>query len=142
MNDAVFRTATQSEPSEESVPTGKESSTGSVTDVEVPYLDYAKEKNHPYPVDHYQLGDRWQDPVGGFPKEIAVIEGYIEEKIKSGELANSVNSIKDYIKKLEKLNNIQAEERPLVKIETLAAYIEFLQKTDKLKQNLKRYGHS
>jgi hypothetical protein len=111
----------------------------SVDAVEVPYTDYKNQYNHPYTVDYFKLGDRWQDPVGGFEKEVFLIENYIDNKIQGGEIANSVQAIKDMIKKMEKFNNIDKEERVIIKIETLAHYVEFLMKNEQTRRNLRRY---
>lgn len=116
--------------------------------VEVPYFDYHKEHGKPFTVEHYKLGDSWQDAVGGFPKEVGLIEEYISKKITSGEVANSVSAVKDLLKGIEKMTGvalkedpklIDREERTVVKLEKLAAYVEFLMKNENLKNNLRRY---
>jgi len=143
-DSTVFRTAvttSATQPAEEVLPKGSNQARVETT-MEVPYSEYEREHAHPYSVDHFKLGDRWNDPEGGFPKEIAVIEEYFSHKISSGELANTLEAIQEEYKKMEKMTNLSKFERPLVKIETLAAYVEFLMKTDKIKFNLKRYGNS
>lgn len=143
MSDTVFRgQVTSNTESTETLPKGKTPDSTGIVDIEVPYLDYATQNHHPLTVDVYKLGDTWNDPVGGFPKEIAIIENYVQEKVKRGELANSVKSIKDYIRSLEKMTNVSKEERSLIRIETVAAHIEFLKKTDQLKSNLARYANT
>lgn len=141
MAETVFREKTEVETKPEVSPEGKEPTRGTEVKEEVPYLDYEKEHNHPHSVDYFQLGDTWEDPVGGFPEEISVIEEYLEKKIKEGEIANSVSAIREKLKSIEKMTNLKKEERPLVKIETMAAYIKFLMETDKIKYNLRRYGN-
>lgn len=111
-----------------------------VTEVEPPYLDYMNDNAKPYVADHYRLGDNWDDPYGGFPVEISTIEGYLRGRIQNGEIANSTSAVKEELKKLEKMTNVSKEERPLIKIETLAAYVRFLQKTNDIKSNLRKYG--
>jgi len=135
----VFRTKSESKP--EIMPKGKEPTRGTETTIEVPYTDYAKESGHPYMVDYFQLGDTWNEPQGGFSKEIGLIEEYVNKKIQSGEIANSQNAVKELIKKMEKLTRVNKEERSLVRIETIAAHIKFLMATDKIKFNLGRYGN-
>lgn len=112
----------------------------SVSDtIEVPYNDYSREHGKPYIADHFSLGDSWNDPQGGFPREVQQIEGYIFNKIESGEVANSVTAVKDLLKGMEKFNNLNHEERAVVKIEVLAHYVEFLQANERTKANLKKY---
>jgi len=141
MSYTVFRTNVE-QPKPEVLPEGKEPDrAGDEGEPEVvPYLDYEREHGHPYSVDYFKLGDTWEDPTGGFPKELSIIEEYMQEKIESGELANSVKAIEEEYKNLEKVTGVKKEERPVVKIETIAAYIEFLMKTAKTKYNLRRYG--
>lgn len=140
MTDTIFRTKAESQP--ESLPEGKITSEAMSTTEEVPYLDYEREHGHPYSVDYFKLGDSWQDPEGGFAEEVSIIEDYIQKKVESGEFPNDRKSIEEKLKGMEKFNNIKGEPRPLVRIETLAAYIRFLGETDKIKFNLRRYGNT
>lgn len=139
MSDSVFRDAVDTQP--EVLPEGKEPTrSGDEGEVdEVPYLDYKTSTGHPYSVDKFKLGDTWEDPVGGYPEEIKVIEDYFKKKIESGELANSINAINEEYKQLEKVTGMKKEERKAVKIETIAAYVKFLNETDNIKLNLSRY---
>lgn len=139
MADTIFRAPTQT--SAASLPEGKTSDAQPiVNNIEVPYLDYSTEHNHPFLVDRYNLGSTWNDPVGGFTKEISTIENYIEGKIKSGEIANNVEDVATLLKGMEKLHNIDKESRAVVKLEILSNYVEFLMKNDKLRSNLRRYN--
>lgn len=141
MGDTVFRPAQP--PVEDSQPHNQESTpaqTSSVS-VEVPYLDYEKTAGHPHTVDYFELGDMWADPDGGFSKEVSLIEEYLSSKISNGELLNDQKAVKDFLKKMEKTNNLHTESNKIVRIETLAEYVKFLMKTDKIKFNMKRYAY-
>lgn len=141
MSDTVFKSMA-TEPSQPvSLPESKDASMANTSHVDVPYLDYHTEHGKPYTTDYFELGDHWQDMQGGFPREIEQIESYLEEKIKSGEIANDVKSVKKFFKQVEKLTNLQDEVRAVVKIETIADYIKFLKSTDERRTNLRRlYG--
>lgn len=141
--DTVFRTpqAPASKGSESSNKVGP-ASTVSTAAVEVPYLDYEKEHGKPYTVEHFVLGDTWKDPTGGFPEEIGIIEDYFKDKIASGDIANSVTAVKDRLKEILKVTNMSKEERSVIKLETIAAYIKFLSESDDIKHNIKRYGNT
>lgn len=119
---------------------GKETTVGGETKVSPPFKDYVSQYNHPYTVDYFGLGDTWEQKEGGFGKEVSIIESFIESEIDKGEIPNNIEAVKDVLKKLEKMTGIDKNERPLMKIETLAAYVEFLMKCDKIKFNIKRYG--
>ena len=108
--------------------------------IEVPYLSYEGEHGHPYSVDYFKLGDTWDDASGGFRQELAIMEEYMEKQIESGETANSIDAIKERYKEIEKITKVGKEERAVVKVETIAAYIKFLMETDKTKFNISRYG--
>lgn len=140
-NDTTFRTQQATPPvTETAKPQPIDKSVVSTVDVEVPYLDYEKAHNHPYMVDYFKIGDTWDDPDGGFSKEIGIIEGYFKDRIESGDMANSKRTVEDEIKKILKLNNMDKEERTVLKMETLAAYIKFLSEKEDIKRNIKRYG--
>lgn len=136
--DTIFRNAEPKQEAE-SLPEAKTASTGSST-VEVPYTDYASEHSHPYVVEHFSLGDTWNDPNGGFPTEVSAIEDYIHEQIKNGDISNSLESVKKRLKEMEKVNNLKGDERTIVRVETLAAYVKFLMKKEDIKRQVRRYG--
>lgn len=139
MTDTTFRTKV--EPTVEPEVKGKETTSDGESKVEVPYTDYEKQNNHPFVVDHYQLGDTWKEDLGGFEPEVTLIEEFISDKINKGEIPNNVNAVKEAIKKIEKLTNIDKNERSLVKIETVAEYVKFLMKVDKIHFNINRYAN-
>jgi hypothetical protein len=141
--ETVFRTQPKVDSGIETpLPTeGKVASGVSTTKEEVPYLDYSKEHGMPHTALFFELGDRWADATGGFPKEVETIENYFREKITSGEMANSVMAVKDRLKEILKVTNMTKEERNLIKIETVAAYVKFLMEGDNIKQQVKRYGN-
>jgi len=130
------------EPSVEVSPKGSTPDTTPVVKPEVPYTDYEKENGKPYVVDHFKLGDTWQETMGGFTKEITLIEEFLSDQIKKGDIPNNKEAVKDAIKKMEKLTGVDKNSRPVVKIEGLAAYVEFLMKVDKTNFNLKRYANN
>lgn len=117
-------------------------STQDSTTVEPPFTEYEKINKHPYLVDHFKLGDTWQDKLGGFGDEVSSIEGYFKEKIQQGEIRNDVESVREKLKSIYKLCGIDKTERTTMQIEKLAAYIEFLRKTDHIKTNYLKYGRS
>lgn len=127
---------------EQPLPKGKDSAGVNIADVEVPYRDYENAHGKPYVVDYFKLGDTWSERIGGFPQEVLHIKEYIDDKISSGEIANSVSAIKDLLKSLEKVTNVSKEERPIVKIETISAYVEFLNKKQNINHNLRKYANT
>lgn len=136
----VFRTATvepekveQPKKYAENVPTDGDS------EIEPPFTEYQKMKKYPFLVDYYKLGDSWAEKVGGFEKEIDLIEGYFKDRIEQGKMQNDTQVVKDEIAKFYKLNKIDKSERTTMQIERLAAYIEFLKRTDKIELDRYRY---
>jgi len=107
--------------------------------VEVPYTEYEHMNHHPYIVDHYKLGDTWTDKLGGFEKEVNLIDNYLRGEIDKGQLKNEVGAVKEKIDKIYKLCNIEKTERVTMQIEKLAAYLEFLKKTDNINYNHFKY---
>jgi len=136
MSDSTFRAritpsaATTSRIEEANKQTLKKSdSTANSTEIEVPYTEYKSQNGKPYIVDHYQIGDTWQDSDGGFKVEINTIDTYLREKIESGIMENSIPAIKEAIKKIEKACGVNKEDRTVNKIAKVSAYAEFLLKT-------------
>lgn len=143
MDNTVFRTKSELKPeAEEQLPKGKTNvRINPPVEIEVPFTSYAKEKGQPLSVDYFKLGKYWDDPDGGFEKEISSIEGYLLNKIEKGEIADTISAVKKELKKMEKINNLKDEERIVVKLGTLAAYTKFLTETKNIKKNWMKYGH-
>lgn len=112
------------------------------TNVDVPFTDYASQNNHPFAVDYYQLGNTWEDPDGGFYKEVSIIDGYLKSLVDQGEISNTVEAVREKLKSIERLNDIKKEHRTTYKIAATAAYIKFIQETDDIKNKMKKYGYS
>lgn len=128
-------TAKTKEPTDKKAPLHEAS-------VEPSYLDYEVIKGKPYLVKHFELGDTWNEPVGGFTKELAVIGEYIESEIKTGKIGNDISSVKEVIKKAEKMTNQTKETRLVMKLGILSEYMKFLMKVDKIKYNAQRYANT
>jgi len=105
-------------------------------------MDYARSSGQPFSVDYFSLGDTWSEPVGGFPTEVGIIEDYFKDKISSGDIPNSLSAVKDRLKEILKITNMSKEERNLIKVETVAAYIKFLKETDDIRHSVTRYGNT
>ena len=110
------------------------------TGIEPPYLDYEGLTGHPFLVEYFQLGDGWKDKMGGFEKEIGILEDYVKSKIQGGKTANSLSAVKEMIKRIEKVCLADKTERATMKTEKMAAYVEFLKKTDDISYNNFRYS--
>lgn len=140
VSDNVFRSSTtESEPIEAPKEYKEDVPTDGDTDIEPPFTDYEKVHKYPFLVDYYKLGDSWQDKLGGFEKEIGLIESYFRDKIEQGAMKNETQIVKDELNKMYKLNKIDKSERTTMQIEKLAAYIEFLKRTDKIELDRYRY---
>jgi hypothetical protein len=109
-------------------------------DTDVPYTDYESTNGRPYTVEYFKLPDTWKEHMGGFVPEVSAIEEYFTSRINSGEIANSHTAVKNELKKIERLTNMTKEERALVKIEAVSAYVEYLMKLERTKYNLRRYS--
>jgi len=139
---SVTRTAETNTPQTIAPQVKGDGSNTQTADVEPPFTDYEKINKHPYLVDHFKLGDTWQDAFGGFDSEIRTIESYFKDKITNGEMKNDITSVKDKLKSIYKMCGIDPTERTTMQIEKLSAYIEFLKKTDNIKLNHQKYGRS
>lgn len=136
---SVFRT--QTVKVNDSAPQAKMNQRVSGAEVEPPFTDYHHMKGVPYVVEHYKLGEFWNEQ-GVYEPEVQTIEGYLTRKIELGEIANSTDSVKNELKEIEKITNMTKEERASVKLGIISAYIEFLNKTEGIKTNMRKYGNN
>lgn len=139
MSDTTFRTVQQEAKVEEPMK-GSTSHSVASSNVEVPYLDYEREHGKPYIVDHFALGENWVDRDGGYIEEVRAIENYLQNQVEDREVDNSLKGIKNRLKEIEKVTNMDKEDRMVVKLEVLAEYVKFLSKTRDIKKNITRYG--
>lgn len=137
MDDTTFKTRTVQED-KEPVHEAAEETTQSIIREEPPYTEYASENGVPYLAEHYQLGENWKV----FSQEVNTLDHYIRRKINDGEIANTPKAVKKVIAGMEKLNNLKDEERTVIKLETLSAYINFLNEVDGIRFNWRKYGRT
>jgi len=143
MANTVFREKVEDSGKPEVLPKGKtpDRSGDEGERIEVPYLDYEGQSGHPFPIDYFDLGSYWKEKMGSFEEEVEIIEDYFRSKIRTGQIANNVDTIRSELKKMEKLTGLKDEKRPIMRIETIVAHIKFLNETDEIKDNLNKYGN-
>ena len=138
MTDATFRTQNVTPKNVEFKQPDEDRVSSISTEAEVPYLDYEANSSMPYTADYYDLGEYWNV----YNKELGIIEGYFQNKVKTGELANHTDTIKNEIKNMEKMLNLKDEPRKAVKIGVLTEHIKFLMGVKAVKENSTKYGSS
>lgn len=139
MTESIARSGDAPGPSASVQEKSGDNATTHASEVEPPFTDYESQKRHPYLVDHFKLGDRWSDELGGFNDEVKSIEGYFKDKIHKGEMKDDISAVREKINGIYKLCNIDKTERTTMQIEKLAAYIDFLRKTDHIILNNRKY---
>ena len=112
----------------------------STSKIEVPYSDYSHEHGTPFLVDHFELGSHWSDREGGFPEEVTAIENYLQSQVADRVIENSLKAVKNRLKEIERVTNMDKEDRAVVKLEVMAEYVKFLMKKDDIKKNITRYS--
>jgi len=141
MADTAFRTPAvpDKSPSERGLKSSNDTHSEIDSQIPVPFKDYENTNGKPFTVDHYELSDTWRDRDGGFGEEVAIIEAYLHSRIDNGDIENSQDAIKRELKKIEKLTSMKDEGRIVIKIGNIAAYSEFLMKSENIKYNSKKY---
>lgn len=104
-------------------------------DEDVPYTAYHSEHKHPFLADYFELGDHWDEF-----DEIMDIEGYFKEQVERGLLDNKQGAIKEKLKQIEKMVNLDKTTRQVVKIAKVSAYIKFLREVENIERTNNKYG--
>ena len=136
MTDGVFRNATTGQSVKEPTIVASNPSVDGEAKVEPSYTEYEAEKGSTYLADRFGLGDK----IDIFADELSVIEEYIDGLIKSGEIANSIKAVEKTLREMELLTNLTGEDRSVIKIETLSAHIDFLNKAKQARKDFGRYN--
>lgn len=142
MIDNTYRKATT--PTEEKATTPSfENKTKEVTqvptEVEPPYSEYEGKKGKPYPVDYFDIGRFW-DTNELYTKEVESIDTYVQHLINTGEINNSVDAVSKKLKAIEKMINSDPNDRVAARVGRVAAYVDFLIKSDNIKRDSAKYG--
>jgi len=143
MTDTTFRTRTEETPATPAEETKERVMIPGDTKVEPPFLDYEKEKGHPFLVDHYELGTLWNrgDMYSeAFTPEVETINEYLEYAIGKGDLANTTESITSELKRIEKMIGVRPDQRKSMRIGLVAEYVKFLMKSEYVKKESAKYG--
>jgi hypothetical protein len=127
---SLFREARKEETVAEKLPEGKTPDFRATVDVEEPFTAYKGNRPQMMVVDYFELGDKWNDAIGGYPREVEAISDYLTNKVKSGELADDQKVIKEKLEAMLKVNNLSKEPRASVRIPVLASYVKFLSETE------------
>ena len=141
MNEPVATPITESPKGSEPKATKMDGITQTPTEVEPPYSEYKTKNGKPYAVDYFELGRYW-DHGELYNKEIGSIETYMSHLVETGEINNTLKAVKDKMKKIEKMININSEDRKASRVGRVAAYMEFLIKADGIKRDSAKYGMS
>lgn len=129
-SSSVFRSADTSAnttPTTESS-TDKGASQAGTTVSGSSILKYEQATGRPYAADHYGIGDLWgRGAEKAFKTEIGAIDGFVRDKVLSGNMADSTEAVKKYLRSLEKGAKCDTFESDSNKIAKIYAYIKFLQ---------------
>lgn len=144
MSDNSYRTSVSQDttPAQEQVAQPEKGSVSEVT-VEPPFTSYEIDKGKPFLVDHYELGSLWNETdmySNGYKDEVTSINTYLEHLINTGELNNTLESVRGKLKSIEKMINIPKDARTAVRVGQVAAYVDFLLKSDNIKKDSAKYG--
>lgn len=139
MSDIVARTRVAPPAAESTTPQVEvDKSRHLETEVEPPYTDYHQQKGRSYILDMYEVGELI-DPRT-FETEVGDIEAYLEHQISSGEVNNTTESVKNEIKRIEKLVNVKKDARVSMRLALVAEYAKFLLKAEGIKRESAKYG--
>jgi len=132
---SISRVNTDISPEVETLKPSVTADTPRSVDVEPPYTSYEQEKHHSYLVDHYEMGESKEL----FGDEIKTIDSYFKDLADKGKIDNKVSTVRSLIAKYEKMANIGKEERTVMKIAKLAAFVKFLKESDHISMEGEKY---
>lgn len=100
-----------------------------ITDIPAPFTEYRNETKIPYTAKYLDLENVWdEDDIGD---DVMKIENYMEDQIKSGEIENDVKIVEKKLKAIEKMAGIDKLESRGLRLQKLAAFIEYLRDLDR-----------
>ena len=75
-----------------------------------------------------------------FAPEVDSINTYLKHAMDKGEVNNTVESVKNELKRIEKMINVRKDQRKAVKIGLVAEYVNFILKSENIKKESAKYG--
>lgn len=141
MSDVVFRqSSTESAEPVEQPTKSNEPTTQRDVEVEVPFTLYRQDKGKSLIAEYFGIEDGWDDK-NVYGKEVEEIEQYFEDKIGQGGIENTPKAVKEVLKRYEKAIGYTPEERTVVKVQKLIAYLDFRRVVDGIEKNNQIYGN-
>jgi len=140
-SNAVATPITREQGTTESSKDVSPQSSGNDTTIQPPYSEYESKNGKPYSVDYFDLGSYW-DHADLYTKEIGTIETYMKHLVDSGEVNNTLEAVTDKYKRIEKMINLDKNDRKAKRVAMVAAHFEFLIKADDIKRNTAKYGRT
>ena len=138
MTDGVFRNATTQTNVKEPTILASNPSVDGEAEVDTPYTEYEAENGNSYIADRFKLGDK----TDIFADELSTIEEYVKGLIETGKIANTTKAVEKVLREMEALTNMTGEDRSVVRIETIAAHIDFLNKSNQIREDFGKYGNA
>lgn len=145
MNEVVFSTAQTPSPTTSNDVAMPKRGLEPVpeTKTEYPYSEYEGQKHRPYVVDYFDLGELWEmgeEYSSPWSNEVEVINKHLKGQIAKGEVNDTVESVKNELKRIEKLVNVKVDARSSARMALVAEYIKFLDRTKEIKRDAAKYG--
>jgi hypothetical protein len=142
MTDSTYRTKITPSAASTETPSFENKTkdvTQTPTSVQPPFTEYEAKEGKPYVVEYFDLGRFW-DSGEAYTKEVETINTYLNHLIHTGEINNSTEAVKDKMKRIEKMINVDPDDRKASRVGRVAAYMEFLIKADNIKKQAAKYG--
>jgi hypothetical protein len=133
-------TVTETNTSPEVEVGSNEPTTQRDSDVEPAFTLYESAKNQSFIAEYLGLTGDGNKEV--YENEIQTIENYFKEKVKRGDIENTTDAVKSVLKKAEKDLKFEEEDRTVVKVEKLVAYLKFKLEVEDIMEKNRKYGYN
>lgn len=134
MSDTTFKTAEPISAPQAEVKTVSKPEVNTTPLVEKPFTLYQQENKLPLTADYFDVKLTWDE--ANMVGDIQAIENYMKQLVLSGEVEDSSNKVRQKMKQIEKLANIDQLESTAQRIIRLSEFVKYLQKIEGRKNDI------
>lgn len=134
MSDTTFKTAEPAPAPQAEVKTASKPEVNTTPLVEKPFTLYQQENKLPLTADYFDVKLTWDE--ANMVGDIQAIESYMKQLVLSGEVEDSISKVRQKMKQIEKLANIDQLESTAQRIIRLSEFVRYLQRIEGRKNDI------
>lgn len=90
------------------------------------FTGYEEDAGHSFVAKHYGIENIYREAGNGVEADVRMLNEHIKNRIKTGDVEDSLDAVRKYLSHLEEVVGIQEHERTTMKLPQLVAYVRYM----------------